>query len=84
MTTAQQLLSCRVVVGRPEDRLADISCEIQGINAHHCTVVDEAGVFRVDVEYTEAGVWYWRYESTGAVVAADQGKVIVKSERPVG
>jgi len=45
---------------------------------------DEAGVFRVDLEYTEAGVWYWRYESTGAVIAADQGKVIVKAERPVG
>lgn len=46
MQTAQQLISRRVVVGKPEDRLEDVAQGIRAVNAHHCVVVDEVREFR--------------------------------------
>ena len=39
---------------------------------------DSAGHYHQDVTLVQSGVWYWRWASTGTVVAADEGSVEVE------
>lgn len=38
-----------------------------------------AGMYRLEVPVTEAGVWNWRYESTGEGQAAEQGAFLANA-----
>lgn len=37
-------------------------------------VRDSTGVYHVNIDPDEAGLWSWRFEGTGAIVAANQGQ----------
>jgi hypothetical protein len=41
----------------------------------------EAGAFHFDLLLDASGPWEWRWASTGAVVAADEGKLVVRGSR---
>lgn len=41
------------------------------------------GEYYVDIDLDEKGTWEWRYASTGAVVAAGQGKFRVAAAAPI-
>ena len=39
---------------------------------------EDTGIYYRDVTLNDTGIWYYRFESTGAVVAADEGQLIVE------
>ena len=48
-------------------------------------IVKEAtGKYYVDLLLDEAGLWKWRYESSGVVDSAQQGSFQVAAEDPIG
>lgn len=42
---------------------------------------DSTGVYHVDVTLDESGTWWYRFEGTGAVVAADEQAFVVAESR---
>lgn len=53
-----------------------------GVDA--AVVRSATGKYHVDLSLNVAGSWTWRWESTGTVEAAMQGKISVRAESPVG
>ncbi len=47
-------------------------------------VKEASGKYYVDLLLDEAGLWKWRYESTGVVDSAQQGSFQVAAEDPIG
>ena len=44
-------------------------------------VKDEDGYYHCDFTFTEAGTWWYRWEGTGAVIAAEEASMqVVESE----
>ena len=46
-------------------------------------VRDSAGLYRADIPVTDAGTHYFRWEGTGAVIAAEESSFFVGSTFPV-
>ena len=48
-----------------------------GVDSTPATVSDGSGVYRYDLTLNEEGDWYYRWQGTGAIVAAVEGVITV-------
>jgi hypothetical protein len=44
-------------------------------------VKDDTGIYHVDIDVDEAGMWHWRWYSTGVGQAADEGQFLAEDSR---
>ena len=76
----RNLVDPTVVTARIEDPAGTETVYIY--NSGPQIVRVSVGVYYVDVDLTAKGIWYYRFEGTGAVKAASQGSLNCIGEKP--